>query len=73
MSALKISQALHRDATRNDFADVFIGNILVSMYVTCGHLVEAEEVFCEMFQCDDVSWNALPSAYVEQGEEKVVL
>eukprot|EP00250_Pteridium_aquilinum_P020504 c24836_g4_i1 orf=98-943(-) len=43
------------------------------MYGKCGAIAEAEEVFSEMSECDVVSWNAMLSAYCEQGQGEKAL
>lgn len=66
---LDSGKKIHADTCRNGHAfDPFVGNTLVSMYAKCGAVFEAEKVFEALAQRDVVSWNAMLSAYVEQGE-----
>lgn len=44
-----------------------VGNTLVDMYVKCGLLAKAQEVFETLPGRSFVSWNALITAYVEHG------
>eukprot|EP00250_Pteridium_aquilinum_P004607 c14815_g1_i2 orf=195-2444(-) len=71
---LEQGKKLHAEARAKGFVfDVFVGNTLVSMYGKCGAIGEAEEVFCGLSQRDRVSWNAMISAYVEQGHASKAL
>ncbi|MCO5608846.1 hypothetical protein L7F22_063064 [Adiantum nelumboides] len=50
----------------------FVGSALVSMYGKCGNGMEAETVFNSLAKHNIVLWNAMLSAYAEQGDgEKV--
>ena len=71
---LEIGLALHADARRKGFAsNVFINNTLVSMYGKCGAIDHAENVFAGMVYRDAISWNAMLSAYIDQGERVLQL
>lgn len=60
---------LHADAIRKGFAfNAYVGNTLLSMYGKCGALVEAEVIFCSLPERSIVSWNAMLSTYLEQGQ-----
>ena len=68
--ASEVGRALHSDALRIGFAfDVRIVSTLISMYGKCGMVQEAEHVFSIMspHHHNVVSWNAMLSAYVEEG------
>lgn len=68
VSSLEIGKALHVDADRQGYTSGgFVGNTLLSMYVKCGGIAEAEDAFCKFSQRDTVSWNVMLSAYIEQG------
>ena len=45
--------------------DIVIGNALVDMYIKCGVLAKAQNVFEILPARDVVSWNALISGYAE--------
>ncbi|XAR66907.1 hypothetical protein NMG60_11013283 [Bertholletia excelsa] len=47
--------------------EVYIGNALITMYFKWGCAVEAGRVFDKMPQRDIVSWNAMLSGYVQEG------
>ncbi|XP_010250087.1 PREDICTED: pentatricopeptide repeat-containing protein At4g32430, mitochondrial [Nelumbo nucifera] len=48
-------------------SETFVGNALITMYSRWGYLEEAKRLFDEMPQRDLVSWNALLSGYVQEG------
>lgn len=67
--SLEIGHALHGAACRYSLAsDAIIGTALLSMYGRCGAIIEAEYIFHALTERTVVSWNAMLSAYVEQGE-----
>ncbi|MCO5599476.1 hypothetical protein L7F22_053580 [Adiantum nelumboides] len=66
--ALEVGRALHSYARRKGFeGQVFVHTTLVSTYGKCGKTLEAENVFTEQLQHHLSLWNAMLSAYVEQG------
>ncbi|MCO5612506.1 hypothetical protein L7F22_066774 [Adiantum nelumboides] len=66
--ALEIGEALHADAQRKGFdSGVYIANVLVLMYGKCGDISGAENVFCGIIKKNVPLWNAMLSAYTEQG------
>lgn len=73
--SLEIGQALHADADKKHMSsDVFVGTALFSMYAKVGNDVDVEYVFGTLSHHDIVSWNAMISAYIEQGQgEKALL
>ncbi|KAI5065545.1 hypothetical protein GOP47_0020240 [Adiantum capillus-veneris] len=69
LMAQRIVRALHTDVHRNGFtADVFVGTTLLSAYGKCGLISEAEDIFTTLPGRNLITWNALLSAYTEQGE-----
>ncbi|MCO5599711.1 hypothetical protein L7F22_053816 [Adiantum nelumboides] len=67
--SLKIGLALHIDVCMEGLdSNLLVDTALVTMYGKCGCIDEAEDVFNEMSMPDIVSWTALFSAYVEQGQ-----
>lgn len=60
---------IHADAVRHGVdLDIYVGSTLVSMYAKCGSIVDAQQVFDGLFQRDIVSWNAMLTAYAQQGQ-----
>ena len=59
---------IHAEIVKEGFEeDLYLGTILLDMYVKCGWVVEAHDVFDELPLQDVVSWNALIAGYVEHG------
>lgn len=72
--SFEICQALHDDAQRRGFSsNVFLRTTFLGVYAKCGIIEEAEKMFVEFDRPDVVSWTAMMSAYVEQGNEKTAL
>ncbi|KAH7301430.1 hypothetical protein KP509_23G026100 [Ceratopteris richardii] len=63
--SLEIGTLIHSDAQRLcNGLDLFINNTLVSMYGKCGAIHQALNLFVGMGHKDEVSWNAMFSAYL---------
>ncbi|KAH7366077.1 hypothetical protein KP509_18G062200 [Ceratopteris richardii] len=68
-SALEITRALHEDVWKNGYAsDPFIASSLLVAYGKCGSITEAENVFCGSVIQNIVSWSAMASSFVQQGD-----
>eukprot|EP01018_Ginkgo_biloba_P022102 Gb_10152 [translate_table: standard] len=52
---------------------MFLGNNVIDMYVKCGSVWDARQVFDKMPQRNNVSWNAMITAYSQQGHGKEAL
>ncbi|MCO5575705.1 hypothetical protein L7F22_029508 [Adiantum nelumboides] len=67
--ALEVGQGLCMDARRDNFIEEpSISSTLLSLYGKCGALEEAEGLFNILSVRNVVSWTAMLSAYVEQGQ-----
>lgn len=44
--------------------NLFVGNVLVDMYVKCGGVEDVRKVFECMWECDNVLWNMMIGGYV---------
>ncbi|XP_024522393.1 pentatricopeptide repeat-containing protein At2g13600-like [Selaginella moellendorffii] len=53
--------------------DVKVGTALVTMYGRCHCLVSARIAFCEIFEKNLISWNAMVAAYAQNGSRKQAL
>lgn len=74
LKSLKWGKALHADARRMECEfDVYVGNTLVTCYGKCGSIGDAEIVFYGLLKRDVVSWNAMLTAYAQQGQADKVL
>ncbi|KAL3844721.1 hypothetical protein ACJIZ3_002124 [Penstemon smallii] len=49
-------------------ADLFVGNVLIDMYLKCGYLGCGRKVFDEMPARDLISWTSLIDAYAKAGD-----
>eukprot|EP01018_Ginkgo_biloba_P026601 Gb_41454 [translate_table: standard] len=68
MNALTEGIKVHAHMTKTGFQpDLFVKNNLVSMYVKCGDMASARQVFDKMRDRDKVSWTAMIAGYAENG------
>ncbi|XP_010272536.1 PREDICTED: pentatricopeptide repeat-containing protein At2g33680-like [Nelumbo nucifera] len=59
---------LHCHALKRGFlAHILVSNVLISLYMACRRAFEAEMVFNEIIQPDQVSWNSLVSGFSQNG------
>ncbi|KAL3715069.1 hypothetical protein ACJRO7_006893 [Eucalyptus globulus] len=49
-------------------SDLYVGNSLIGMYVSCGDLGSGRKVFDEMLHRDVISWTTLIVAYTKTGD-----
>lgn len=74
MSVLERGKAIHENARRKGYdTDVFLGTTLITMYWKCGSIVDAQEVFNGLTLRNVVAWNAMLTAYVQQGQADMTL
>ncbi|KAI5065697.1 hypothetical protein GOP47_0020392 [Adiantum capillus-veneris] len=67
-------RVVHADIMQNaGVRDGYIDNALIDMYVKCGLLPKAREVFDELSVRDVVSWTALIGGYAEHGPGELAL
>ncbi|KAI5056922.1 hypothetical protein GOP47_0028740 [Adiantum capillus-veneris] len=72
--ALEIGRALHALVNSKGYTyDAVVGTALLHMYGNCGAVLEAEDIFASLSQHDIVSWTALLSAYLDEGQGNKVL
>lgn len=64
---IKIACQIHADIARIGLLErnLFVGNTLIDVYVKCGFLGKAEEVFYSLPVRDVVTWTALIGGYAE--------
>ncbi|KAK7345325.1 hypothetical protein VNO77_15927 [Canavalia gladiata] len=73
-SHLSIGMCLHGCKVRFGFdADLAVANSLVTMYVKCGEVERARQLFDEMPVKDLITWNAMISGYAQNGHARLVL
>lgn len=66
--------AIHCGALKRGFeSDIGVGNALINVYGKCGSLGDAVRVFKSSNTPDIISWNALLTAYSQNGQESKAL
>lgn len=74
LGAVDRGEEIHMDIIKYGFESTqSTGNMLVDMYVKCGFLEEAQEVFSQLKMQCDISWNTLIMGYAEHGLSEQVL
>ncbi|KAI5057811.1 hypothetical protein GOP47_0027826 [Adiantum capillus-veneris] len=74
LGAVNRGQEVHMDIVKHGFEGAqFTGNTLLDMYVKCGFLEEAQEVFNQLKVKCDVSWNTLIGGYADHVLNEQVL
>lgn len=69
LALLSLGKQLHSYIIRSGFmSNVFCGSAILDMYSKCGSMKYALQTFQEMPKRNPVSWNALISAYAQNGE-----
>ena len=70
IKAIRKGKQIHEEIVNRGLLkqDVMVGTALVDMYAKCGMLVSSQSVLEELLVRNVVSWNALISGYVQQGE-----
>lgn len=54
-------------------SDAFVGNAIIDMYVKCGSMENARQVFDEMRDRNDVTWTSMITGYVQHGNAEEAL
>ncbi|CAG7902577.1 unnamed protein product [Brassica rapa] len=73
-ASLSLGRQLHGFIIRSGNSEnVFSGSGLVDMYAKCGSIKDAVQVFQEMPDRNGVSWNALISAYADNGDGEAAI
>ncbi|KAH7420545.1 hypothetical protein KP509_13G011700 [Ceratopteris richardii] len=75
LGALDMGEDIHREVCRRGFLkmNVAVGNALVDMYLKCGTLEKAQEVFNQLPTYDATSWNTIITGYTQQGRGEEAL
>ncbi|ESQ46926.1 hypothetical protein EUTSA_v10027641mg [Eutrema salsugineum] len=74
LASLSLGKQLHAFIIRSgNLENVFSGSGLVDMYAKCGSIKDAVQVFREMPDRNVVSWNALISAYADNGDGEAAI
>eukprot|EP00253_Pinus_taeda_P022295 PITA_22295 len=74
LASLQQGMSIHGYILRRHLeVDVFVGNSLIDMYVKCGNMEMAQQVFDKMLRSDVVSWSAMITGYTQSGHAKEAL
>ncbi|KAF5790868.1 putative tetratricopeptide-like helical domain superfamily, DYW domain-containing protein [Helianthus annuus] len=74
LTSLSLGKQLHSVMiTLGCMSNVFCGSSLLDMYAKCGYIKDAIQVFDEMPVRNTVSWNAMISAYAQEGDGEATL
>lgn len=66
---LEEGKRVHAEALTYGFeTNIFVGTCLVDMYLKCGCILDAQEVFRRLSVRDVVSWTAMLSGFVQKGQ-----
>ncbi|KAJ4973940.1 hypothetical protein NE237_007114 [Protea cynaroides] len=69
LASLGLGKQLHSYIIQSGFiTNVFAGSALLDMYAKCGSITDASQIFDEMPIRNLVSWNAMISAYAQNGD-----
>ncbi|CAA0833822.1 Pentatricopeptide repeat-containing protein -mitochondrial [Striga hermonthica] len=68
LADLKLSQMVHGHVAKTPHSsDIYVQTAMVDMYVKCGHLECAHQLFDEMPVTDLASWNVIISGFARDG------
>eukprot|EP01018_Ginkgo_biloba_P010468 Gb_28787 [translate_table: standard] len=74
LEAVEQGKQIHSRILKSGFlGHVVLDNVLIDMYSKCERIEDARQVFDEMTQRNEVSWNAIVAGYVQQGHGKEAL
>ncbi|KAI3470409.1 hypothetical protein Pfo_027072 [Paulownia fortunei] len=74
LALLSLGKQLHSCIISAGFmSNVFCGSALLDMYAKCGSLKDAVAIFKDMPERNTISWNAMISAYAQNGDGKATL
>ncbi|KAM1096866.1 hypothetical protein ACFX19_014600 [Malus domestica] len=68
LANLDYGRQIHAQLVRNQFdLDVYVASVLMTMFVKCGDLVKAKQVFDRFSAKDIVMWNSMITSYAQHG------
>eukprot|EP01018_Ginkgo_biloba_P009883 Gb_00930 [translate_table: standard] len=68
LASLEHGKEVHDEIIRTGYqSNVFVGSALIDMYVKCGNIKDARNVFDKMPDRNVVSWNAIIGGYAQNG------
>ncbi|CAI0384336.1 unnamed protein product [Linum tenue] len=67
--ALYLGEQIHTLVMKTGFdSEIEISNALITMYAKCGSISDSKRKFLEMAEKNDVTWNAMITAYSQHGD-----
>ncbi|GFQ03331.1 putative pentatricopeptide repeat-containing protein at2g01510 [Phtheirospermum japonicum] len=74
LALISLGKQLHSCVISSGFvSNVFCSSALLDMYAKCGSLKDAVKVFDEMPERNTISWNAMISAYAQNGDGRATI
>ncbi|GKV01505.1 hypothetical protein SLEP1_g14055 [Rubroshorea leprosula] len=68
LASLDHGRQVHAQLVRSQFdLDLYVASVLITMYVKCGYLVKAKQVFDGFTPKDIVMWNSIITGYAQHG------
>lgn len=68
LASLDHGKQVHAQLVRSEFdQDLYVASVLITMYVKCGNLVRAKQVFNRFPLKDVVMWNSMITGYSQHG------
>ncbi|KAG6595447.1 Pentatricopeptide repeat-containing protein, mitochondrial, partial [Cucurbita argyrosperma subsp. sororia] len=68
LATLDHGREIHAQLVRSQFdLDVYVASVLLTMYVKCGNLVKAKQIFDKFATKDVVMWNSIITGYAQHG------
>lgn len=68
LASVDYGRQIHAQLLRSNFDDdVYVSSVLITMYVKCGELVKAKQVFDRFSPKDVVMWNSIITGYAQHG------
>ncbi|TYK09689.1 pentatricopeptide repeat-containing protein [Cucumis melo var. makuwa] len=68
LANLDHGREIHAQLVRSQFdLDVYVASVLLSMYIKCGNLAKAKQVFDRFAVKDVVMWNSIITGYAQHG------
>jgi pentatricopeptide repeat protein len=74
LGTLELGKEIHHEIDRSGYqSDVYVGSALIDMYVKCGSVEDARQVFEKMPTRDVISWNSMIAGYATHGPPEEAL
>ncbi|KAJ7521184.1 hypothetical protein O6H91_19G042000 [Diphasiastrum complanatum] len=71
---LELGKLIRADVVKYGYeSDIFVGTTLLNMYLKCGSMIEAMQIFDDLSCRDVVTWTAMIQGYAQQGKADVAL